>query len=183
MWSFQIFPYLIDAPFGWWSSRGLLVCGGRNWDVDVPESRCWRYDQCLASWIEEVDIEMPIGMLGGASIKVGSGETEKLWAVGGGNGSALPYTFVLSDNNGEYKWQYGPQLNEARFSHCGSLIEGDLSQVFIIGGFDGNVILESVEVLDLETETVSLLKDVTTPHKRWEESVSLSLDKMDWRLF
>ena len=37
---------------------------------------------------------MPLGMLGGASIKVGSGETEELWAVGGGNGSALPYTFV-----------------------------------------------------------------------------------------
>ena len=47
------FPYAIDAPFGWWSSRGLLVCGGRNWDVDVPESRCWRYDQCSGSWQEE----------------------------------------------------------------------------------------------------------------------------------
>ena len=46
-------PYPIDAPFGWWSSVGLLVCGGRNWDVDMPESRCWRFDQCEKSWIEE----------------------------------------------------------------------------------------------------------------------------------
>jgi len=163
---FPDFPYPIDAPFGWWSSRGLLVCGGRNWDVDIPESRCWRYAQCSGTWIEDIDIEMPLGMLGGASIKVGSGETEKLWAVGGGNGSALPYTFVLSEINGEYKWRYGPQLHEARYSHCGSLIE-DTSQVFIIGGHAMDGIVESVEVLDLETETVSLVKDVTTPHKRW----------------
>ena len=42
------------------------------------------------------DIQMPLGLLGGASIgtKTSSG-FETLWAIGGGNGSALPYTFVI----------------------------------------------------------------------------------------
>ena len=39
---------------------------------------------------------MPLGLLGGASIgiKTSSG-FERLLAIGGGNGSALPYTFVI----------------------------------------------------------------------------------------
>ena len=41
------------------------------------------------------------------------------------------------------------------------------SQVFIIGGFAADGIVESVEVLDLKTETISLVDGVTTPHKRW----------------
>ena len=49
---FPDFPYPVDAPFGWWSSLGLLVCGGRNWDIDQVETRCWRYDQCAGVWQE-----------------------------------------------------------------------------------------------------------------------------------
>ena len=51
--NFPDFPHTVDAPFGWWSSLGLLVCGGRNWDIDSPDSRCWRYDQCGGSWEEQ----------------------------------------------------------------------------------------------------------------------------------
>ena len=47
------FPYAIDAPFGWWTSKGLLVCGGKNWDDDVTDNRCWRYDHCQHRWIQE----------------------------------------------------------------------------------------------------------------------------------
>ena len=40
------FPYKIDAPVGWWAKGRVIVCGGRNWDVDQPESRCWQFSHC-----------------------------------------------------------------------------------------------------------------------------------------
>ena len=104
------FPYTIDAPYGWWTSDGLLVCGGRNWDIDAPEQRCWRLDICDKKWTELVGnnfmapvlnfssslagLEMPVGLLGGVSINVGTENVEQLWVIGGGNGSALPFTLV-----------------------------------------------------------------------------------------
>ena len=40
------FPYKIDAPVGGWAKGRVMVCGGRNWDVDEPESRCWQFSHC-----------------------------------------------------------------------------------------------------------------------------------------
>ena len=83
---------------------------------------------------------MPLALLGGASINVDAGDGEQLWAVGGGNGSALPYTLVpinsfdichptllyfkvLSKVDEHWAWQAGPQLNEPRYAHCAALVE------------------------------------------------------------
>ena len=42
------------------------------------------------------ELEMPLGLLGGASIAIKDcSGFEMLLAIGGGNGSALPYTFVI----------------------------------------------------------------------------------------
>ena len=41
-----------------------------------------------------LDLQMPLGLLGGASLYYTEDGRDKLWAIGGGNGSALPFTFV-----------------------------------------------------------------------------------------
>ena len=41
-----------------------------------------------------LDLQMPLGLLGGASLYYTEDGKDKLWAIGGGNGSALPFTFV-----------------------------------------------------------------------------------------
>ena len=37
---------------------------------------------------------MPYGLSGGASVRLFNSDKEELWAVGGGNGSAIPVTQV-----------------------------------------------------------------------------------------
>jgi len=159
------FPYKIDAPFGWWSSDGVVVCGGKNWDDDVIDARCWRYDHCKGEWTREQDLDMPYGLSGGASVRLVNSDKEELWAVGGGNGSAIPVTQVMSLEDGIWSWRNGPQLNIGRYGHCAALIKE--SQIFIIGGHEGENIVESIEMFDIATETITLLSDISTPSKRW----------------
>ena len=41
-----------------------------------------------------LDLQMPLGLLGGTSLYNTEDGRDKLWAIGGGNGSALPFTYV-----------------------------------------------------------------------------------------
>ena len=93
-WDLPDFPYTLDHPFAWWSSslRAVLVCGGKNWDDDVSSAQCWRYDHCSAVWRHELDL--PLGLHGGASVRTVSGDQESLWLVGGGNTTAFNHVFV-----------------------------------------------------------------------------------------
>ena len=68
------------------------MCGGKNWDDDVSSAQCWRYDHCSAVWRHELDL--PLGLHGGASVRTVSGDQESLWLVGGGNTTAFNHVFV-----------------------------------------------------------------------------------------
>ena len=50
-----------DSPYAWWSraARAVLVCGGNNWDTEQPDTRCWRWDPCGDTWVQE--LELPAG--------------------------------------------------------------------------------------------------------------------------
>ena len=88
------FPYSLDHPFAWWSSalQSVLVCGGKNWDDDESSSQCWRWLHCQGVWRHELDL--PLGIHGGASVRSLGARGEELWLVGGGNGTAFSHVFV-----------------------------------------------------------------------------------------
>ena len=110
-----------DSPYAWWSraARAVLVCGGNNWDTEQPDTRCWRWDPCGDTWVQE--LELPAGgpqlaavpppkavsrsvlyctilycpgLYGGVSGQALVAGREELWLVGGGNGSAGGETWV-----------------------------------------------------------------------------------------
>ena len=88
------FPYSLDHPFAWWSSalQSVLVCGGKNWEEEVSSSQCWRWLHCEGLWRHELDL--PLGIHGGASVRSVGARGEELWLVGGGNGTAFSHVFV-----------------------------------------------------------------------------------------
>ena len=69
-----------------------MVCGGKNWDLDLSDNRCWTYDPCLATWSHVLDL--PFGLHGGVSGYGVVDGKEEFWIVGGGNGTASNLVFV-----------------------------------------------------------------------------------------
>lgn len=170
------FPYTIDAPYGLWGGGklGAVVCGGKNWDDDVIESRCWRYDPCSNAWEQSVP-DMPIGTSGGAGIEVPAisvGEEHHLWVVGGGNGSALNYIQVLTGSvtpgteEVSWEWRLAPSLIQPRYGHCG-VWHSQTGRIVIAGGHDDAGVMRSIERINPEDETVELMEDEETPRPRW----------------
>ena len=99
-----------------------MVCGGNNWDTEQPDTRCWRWDPCGDTWVQE--LELPAGeqqlaavpppsavsrsvlyctilycpgLYGGGSGQALVAGREELWLVGGGNGSAGGDTWVTGE--------------------------------------------------------------------------------------
>ena len=54
--------FFSDSPYIWWSraSKSVIVCGGKNWDEDVSDSRCFSYDHCNNSWKQILDLPQGI---------------------------------------------------------------------------------------------------------------------------
>lgn len=154
------FPYTVDAPVGWWANSRIVVCGGRNWDLDQPESRCWQFITCQNRW-EEVP-----GMLekriGAVAVVLG----EDVWVIGGGdgNGSASTEVLELGNDPTNWEWKSGPQLVNARYAHC-SLLVNNKTEIVVIGGHSPDGIVGVVEVLDVRSGQVSLAPEM--PHLRW----------------
>ena len=73
--------------------------------------RCWRWDPCGDTWVQELELPaggpqlaavppptaVSPGLYGGVSGQALVGGREELWLVGGGNGSAGGETWVSGD--------------------------------------------------------------------------------------
>jgi len=173
-WMISPFPYKIDAPFGWWTpASGLTVCGGKNWDDDQVESRCWGYSPCelvdgkpyatWGTWQPRPPLIFPLS--GGGSI-LGGGDD--LWAIGGGDGQAASgMTQVLRQNStsGESIWSQGPALNKARYGHCAMQMED--GQVLVVGGHDDQGVLDAVELINLTSSEVTEMPTTGSHNPLW----------------
>ena len=153
-----------DTPYIWWSTeaQSVVVCGGKNWDLDRSEDRCWRYDTCGDTW--EHVATLPVEMYGGVSARVerDTGE-EELWLVGGGNGTASSRVLVLAYSGGNWTIEESASLHEPRYGSCGAVL-GD--KIYVLGGHDEEIV-ESVEVVDVERRLVITSDHWKTPHPRW----------------
>ena len=183
---------MLDHPYGWWSrsENTVLICGGKNWDLDISDNRCWTYSPCDRTWNHVLDL--PFGMHGGVSGYGIIGGREEFWIVGGGNGTATGLVFVsvvddVSDTNVNLEivsieqgvWgveQWSESLRDPRFGHCGASL-GD--QIVIMGGkHEQHGIVETIEVINMTSRTFSPQTSVTTPHKRWGALCLPSKDKV-----
>jgi len=173
-WAVTPFPYKIDAPFGWWTPvSGLVVCGGKNWDDDKVESRCWGYSPCQlvdgepsATWgAWEPRPSLPFPLSGGGSVVGGE---QDLWAIGGGDGqvaSEVTQVFRQNVTSGEWGWSQGPHLNHARYGHCATQM--DDGKVLVVGGHDDHDVLDSVEILNIASYEVTEMPTTNSHVPLW----------------
>jgi len=167
------FPSSIDVPYGFWAGAqiGLVVCGGKNWDVDIVDNKCWRYKACTDQWEHVTD--MPFATSGGSGIPVKNKNGDwSLWIVGGGNGQeATKHTQILTpntDQNGKVSWDWsvGPSLKVARFAGCG-VLHTQANKIFIIGGRDNDNMHRTMEIIDVVANTTQMVEGWETPQTRW----------------
>lgn len=167
------FPYIIDAPYGFWGGPklGVVVCGGKNWEDDVVETRCWNYDQCADQW-NMIFPDMPVASSGGVGVPVQDKSGDwSLWIIGGGNGvNAIGDIQILSAEvtvqGKELVWRAGEGLVSARYGHC-AVYHHSTNRIVIIGGRNNDEVHRSMEVLDPVNGTVEVVPDWTTPTSRW----------------
>ncbi|XP_023331741.1 uncharacterized protein LOC111703888 isoform X1 [Eurytemora carolleeae] len=163
------FPYTIDAPYGFWSgpTGGVVVCGGKNWDEDITETRCWRYLHCTDTWTQ-LYTDLPVPSSGGVGVPVqySSGEWG-LWILGGGNGvDAIDNVQILSTEGENLVWSEGPRLIHSRYGHC-AFLNPVTQQIHVFGGRDNQNILKSMEILNIEAATSQVVEDWNFAENRW----------------
>lgn len=154
------FPYLIDAPYGFYAGPeiGVVICGGKNWDDDVVENRCWQYNQCSQQWVHVTD--MPFSASGGVGVPIQDQSGNwNLWLIGGGDGEhALPYIWELrprklETGDIEWDWVHHQDLFTGRYGHC-AVYHQQLKKIVVMAGRNNDEVLSSVEMIDPVTETI-----------------------------
>jgi hypothetical protein len=121
----------------------ILVTGGRNGSAYLNSAEMLTEE----GWESKIP-SLPVSVSAHCMVTVNS---TTVMAIGGYqdgkdySGKTFYYTF------GEESWTAGPQLmNKRGYSSCGKIRRDKLSRQFsiiVVGGYDGNSILKSVEIL------------------------------------
>jgi len=176
------YPYKIDVPYGFWAGPdfGLVVCGGKNWNSELVDNKCWRFKPCSDTWEHVTD--MPYNSSGGSGIPIQNSDGGmSLWIIGGGNGDgAITHTQILTpslDENGQevWNWRLGPSLTTGRYGGCG-VLHKQAGQIYIIGGRDNDVIHHSMEIINPFEATSEVMEGWEMPITRWGTSCEYLVD-------
>ena len=105
-----------------------------------------------------------------------------LFVIGGYGPSGITLNSIeVLDLNDPREWRLFPvRLGEARY--CCSAVAIDEHEIYIIGGFDGDQILNSVEILNISTETISEGPSMLEVRAGPAGCANRGLDCCGWRL-
>eukprot|EP00544_Gedaniella_sp_CCMP2646_P002708 CAMPEP_0202509222 /NCGR_PEP_ID=MMETSP1361-20130828/52659_1 /ASSEMBLY_ACC=CAM_ASM_000849 /TAXON_ID=210615 /ORGANISM="Staurosira complex sp., Strain CCMP2646" /LENGTH=394 /DNA_ID=CAMNT_0049143431 /DNA_START=148 /DNA_END=1333 /DNA_ORIENTATION=- len=159
-------PQPIDgsAIVAWDDSRAIIT-GGRNENDEATDS-VFIYNKGT------METEMLPSMLQARSGHAASIVGSNLFVIGGGelpNRISMNSIEVLNLND-LLEWKRYPVNLEIARSHC-SAVAVNAYEIYIIGGVGGGRILDSVEILNTSTETVSQGPPMTVPRVAFATSL------------